>query len=61
MQARIQTGFHRFTEIDRIFHIKYVKQIDLDEIIRQFERLHPRKMELANTLSEDSETQERGL
>ena len=22
-QARIHTGFHRFTEVDRIFHTKY--------------------------------------
>ena len=39
-QARIHTGFHRFTEIGQIFHNFQVA------------RLHPKWMELSNILSE---------
>ena len=35
-----------------LLHIHYNIEIDLDEIIRQFARLHLGKMELANILSE---------
>ena len=35
-----------------LLHIHYNMEIDLDEIIRRFARLHPRRMELANILSE---------
>jgi len=57
--------FHRFTEIGQIFHDKYnfnnKKTIQvkiwrftlIHEIIRRFARPHPRRMELANILSEN--------
>jgi len=35
-----------------LLHIHYNMEIDLDEIICRFARLHPRRMELANILSE---------
>ena len=35
-----------------LLHIHYNMEIDLDKIIRQFAKLHPRRMELANILSE---------
>ena len=47
VQARIHTGFHRFTEIGQIFHNRYIKEKTF-----QVARLHPRRMELANILSE---------
>ena len=78
LQARIHTGFHGFTEIGPIFHLKkyFFLENGLDNfspsnfqaleiiiIFRRFVRLHPRRMELANTLSKlyDSETQVWGL
>ena len=35
-----------------LLHIHYNMDIDFDEIIRRFARLHPRRMELANILSD---------
>jgi len=35
-----------------LLHIHYNIEIDLNEIIRRFARLYPRRMELANILSE---------
>jgi len=34
-----------------LLHIDYM-EIDLDEMIRRFARLHPKRMELSNILSE---------
>ena len=47
VRARIHTGFHRFTEIGQIFRNRYIKEKTF-----QVARLHPRRMELANILSE---------
>ena len=65
LQARIHTGFHRFTEIGQIFHNKYIfnnneilSKLKLrDEIIRRFARLHPRRMELTKYWLNDVEIQ----
>ena len=65
LQARIHTGFHRFTEIGQIFHNKYIfnnnkilSKLKLrDEIIRRFVRLHPRRMELTKYWLNDVEIQ----
>ena len=35
-----------------LLHIQYNMDIDFDEIIRRFARLRPRRMELANILSD---------
>ena len=53
-QAQIHMGFHSWNlkmAWTRLLHIHCV-EIDLEEIIRRFARLHPRRMELANILSE---------
>jgi len=34
-----------------LLHIHYNMDIDFDEIIRRFARLHPRRMQLASILS----------
>ena len=55
-QARIHTGFHRFTENGQTCQNKYIfnnnKQLSKlkprDEIIRRFARLHSWRRELAN-------------
>ena len=50
-QVRIHTGFHRFTEIGHIFHIKYI-----------FKNENTFQVEIwAISHLNDSETQERGL
>ena len=56
-QARIHTGFHRFTENGQILHNRYIFN---KEKTFQVARLFPRRMELANILHE-LETLERGL
>ena len=55
-QARINTGFHRFTEIGQIFHNRYI-----DEKTFQVARLHPRRRNWSISCVNNSETQERGL
>ena len=35
-----------------LFHFHYNMEIDLDDIIRRFVRFHPRRIELANIVSE---------
>ena len=56
---RSHTFFHLFTEIVQIFHTKYIFNIKNSpywnwemRIIGRFARLYPRRMELANILSE---------
>ena len=56
VQARIHTGFHRFTENGQILHNRYIFN---KEKTFQVARLFPRRMELANILNE-LETPERG-
>ena len=41
----------RLTEL-ALLHIHYNMDIAFDEIIRRFARLHPRRMQLANILSD---------
>ena len=55
-QARINTGFHRFTEIGQIFHNRYI-----EEKTFQVARLHPRRRNWSISCVNNSETQERGL
>ena len=79
LQGRIHTGFHGVTEIGQIiislkniffpengldnFSPSNFQALETIIIFRRFVRLHPRRMELANTLSKlyDSETQVWGL
>ena len=73
-QARIDTGFHGFTEIGQIFYNKnlfYNKKLSTLKfcsisyttwkLIHRFARLYPRIMSWPITRINDSETKERGL
>ena len=46
-----EPGYGLLTRL-ALFIIHYNMEIDLDEIIHRFAGLHPRRMELANILSE---------
>jgi len=39
-------------QVEILLHIHYNMEIDLDEIIHRFARLHSRRLELTNILSE---------
>ena len=57
LQARIHTCFHHSTEIVQIFDKRYIFN---KEKTFQVARLHPRRMELANILSEWLRDPEKG-
>ena len=60
-QARMHTGFHRFTEIGQNFPIHYKTDIDIDEIICVLQGFIQGEWNYQILCQNDSKIQERGL